>query len=213
MNVRVRPGFQIIANQLRSFDDDDSVGARFHPDFIFGSNSATGALSNGSALIKLDEAYPFVPPSAAKILESVLELFPAIDSSRVCINLYENGAWTDPNQTLAPGEGVIIYNPGNEFTVTFVGIPLSGELMNYVPAGPSLRSPMIPQSGRISTDQGYLPTPGDTVARMLNGSLLTYTFTVENRWDPSEPSLATGEGVLINAKQASVWTRFFRVFQ
>ena len=202
MNVRVRPGFQIVANQLLL---TNTVG------FCMNLVTAPNPLPNGTAIIKLDEPYSIVPSGASNILSSFLEAFGPVDPSRLCINLYQNGAWTDPNQTLGPGEGVIFYNPGEEFNVTFVGSHLTGTLMNYVPAGLSIRAPLIPDSGGLSTRHGYQPTAGDTVTRVSFGTVQTYTFTEDGVWDPSEPSIGSSEGVLINAKQASVWTRFFSV--
>src|SRR3954454_18853027 len=109
MNVGIRPGFQIIANQLLL---TNTVG--FCMNLV-----SPGAISSGSAMIKLDEPYSIVPFGASNILSSFLETFGPVDPSRLCINLFENGAWTDPNQTLGPGEGVIFYNPGEEFNITF----------------------------------------------------------------------------------------------
>jgi subtilisin family serine protease len=47
------------------------------------------------------------------------------------INTFRNGAWTDPNMTLAPGEGVI-FQTGSTYTKSFVGEILQGYLMNSV---------------------------------------------------------------------------------
>jgi hypothetical protein len=203
MSVHVNTGFSIIANQLR---ETNTVSA------CLNTNRVMGTIPNGSAIIKLDEAYSFVPTGASNILDSLLRTFGQIDPSTVCMNVYENGAWTDPNQTLAPGEAVIFYNPADEFTVYFIGSALSGTMMNYVPAGLSLRAGMLNDVGGISTLHGYQPSVGDTVTRFSSGTFTTYTFTAPGVWDPSEPVLHSGEGVLINAKQPTVWTRFFSMF-
>jgi hypothetical protein len=210
MTVAVRSGFSIISNQLRT--EKDTVGARLNTNFIFGADFGPTTLANGSAVIKLDEAYSFVPSGSSNIVSSLLEILPSIDASQISVNLYQDGAWTDPNQTLAPGDPVIFFNQGSEFTVAFVGLTLRGNLINHVPAGISLRSAMLPDVGPISRHHGFVPTPGDTITRLIYDSPQTYTFTEANTWDPSEPTLSTGEGVVINAVTSSIWFRFFTLF-
>lgn len=199
INVRVPHGFQIVANQL-VYSNTVSAG-------LFGNPN--GTIPNHSAIIRLDEPYSFVPPGASEILASFLETFGPIDRARICMNLYEDGVWSDPNQSIAPGEGFIFYNPGEEFTALFVGSALTGILMNEVPAGLSIRAPLAVDAGGITSLHNLRPSIGDTVTRATASGLVTYTFTEPGVWDPSEPFLKTGEGVLINAQHAFTWTRVF----
>jgi hypothetical protein len=201
VNLSVQSGFQMIANQLRS--GEDTVSALMEPPDV------SGVLPDGAALIKLGEPNPFVPASGSNILRHFTQVFGPIDLTGASVNVFENGTWTDPNQTLAPGEGAIFYNPSQSFTLTFVGGVLQGTLMNYVPAGLSIRSAMIPQAGPLTSTLGYQPSPGDTVWRINTGALKQYVYTDENTWTPSEPQFSTSESFLINAKKSSVWTRYF----
>jgi hypothetical protein len=202
MSVKVRAGFSMFSNQLRA---TNLVGVCITTNFI------QGTLLNGAAVIKINEPLPFVPAGATNIVKGVLEKFGPIDPATIAVNVYENGEWTNPNETLAPGEGVIFFNPGEEFTLFFIMTPLTGILMNDVPAGYSVRGAMTPLSGGITSTHGYRPSVGDTVTRMDSlGTLTTFTYTATG-WDPFEPSLNMGEAVLVNAKEATVWTRFFSV--
>ena len=81
--------------------------------------------------------------------------------------------------------------------------------MNQVPAGISIRASLIPDNGGISTRHGFQPTVGDTVTRFLSGNVVTYVYGEGGVWDPAEPTIASGEGVLINAQNPFVWTRYF----
>jgi hypothetical protein len=124
-------------------------------------------------------------------------------------NNYTFGSWNDSSMTLNPGEGVIIYNPGSATTITFVGEVKQGTLTTPLPAGFSIVSSQVPQSGLISTDLLF-PTPnnGDIVYQGGSFTARNYTF---GSWTGGEPSLAVGEAVLAYKTQAQSWVRNFTV--
>jgi len=202
INIPIRSGFQIIANELVY---SNTVATGFIP-------NPPGTLPDGSAIIRLEEPYSYVPPNASNILSAFLQTFGPIDPARININLYQNGVWTDPNESIAPGEAMIFYNPGNEFTAVSLGNFVTGNLMTYVPAGVSIRAPLIPQSGGITTVHKFQPSIGDTVTRITAAGLITYAFVEPGVWDPSEPILEQAEGFLINAQKPFTWTSFFSLF-
>src|SRR5439155_17844452 len=66
------------------------------------------------------------------------------------LNTFSGGAWSIPNMTLNPGEGVFV-QPGSATTFTFIGEVPQGTLASPFPSGDSIRSSMVPQSGPIDT--------------------------------------------------------------
>src|SRR5439155_25710374 len=99
--------------------------------------------------------------------------------------------WSDPNMTLVPGEGFII-DPGVAMSHSFVGEVAQGYGVNPVPNLQSIRSPIVPQAGRVVRDLRLPVMNGDTVSRMINGSYTTYPFN-NGTWSPSEPDVSIGE--------------------
>lgn len=127
-------------------------------------------------------------------------------------NTYVAGfGWSDPNMTLAPGEGGII-NPGSAaITKTFVGAVPLGYSVNSIPNLQSIRSSIVPQAGRVMTDLHLPVINGDTVTRMINGSNVTYTYS-GGTWSPSEPSVSIGESFWNNKGVGFWWHRNYLVW-
>src|SRR5881394_1280750 len=63
-------------------------------------------------------------------------------------NEYLQSAWTFPEITLSPGGGALLFSPTN-WTQTWVGGILQGELKVLIPIGGSLRSSPVPLSGKL----------------------------------------------------------------
>jgi hypothetical protein len=53
---------------------------------------------------------------------------------------------------------------------------------------------------------------GDTIFRMINGSYVTYTYTGNGTWSPSEPSVGIGEPFWSNKNVGFWWHRNFLVW-
>src|SRR5436189_2632377 len=64
-------------------------------------------------------------------------------------NEYLQSALTFPEITLSPGGGALLFSPTN-WTQTWVGGILQGELKVLIPVGGSLRSSPVPLSGKLS---------------------------------------------------------------
>jgi hypothetical protein len=120
------------------------------------------------------------------------------------------GAWDNPDATLAPGEGGFI-NTDTQFTNTFVGEVMQGSLSNAIPAGFSIVSSQVPQSGNVD-DLGLTDdlANGANLLKWTGNGYDTYTLFFGS-WDPSTPTIDVGESVFINTDTATAWTRSFSV--
>ena len=122
------------------------------------------------------------------------------------------GTWMPNDPVVNPGEGFFI-EPPVPVDMIWTGEVSQGLLANPLPAGLSLRSSIVPQSGLISTDLGLPIEDFDTVS-LLNPS--TQTFTTHTyffgSWDPVEPVIPVGTGFYVNRSSGSaLWIRNFSV--
>jgi len=129
---------------------------------------------------------------------------------------FVDGEWEEDEFEVGPGEGVFIDNPlPGPLAVTFVGEVLQGRLLNPVPAGSSIRSSMVPQSGTLDVELGYPVAEGDSVSRYDNatGGYITDSF-VDGQWegDDPPPRPRVGESFWINTGAAKGWLREFSVW-
>lgn len=126
------------------------------------------------------------------------------------INTKDFGEFEKPADTLMPGEGAFVLAP-SDFTVTFVGEVMQGQLKNSIPKGFSIRSSMVPQAGKLSADLGFPGADGDFVYLFRNGAyaISGYDF---GAWD-NEPTPAVGEAFFVNKVAAVDWNRNFSVNQ
>ncbi len=173
----------------------------------------------------LNSAYPEGYALIANQLEaednSVYQLMPLPPDGTELVKLESQGwrtnvfnstwmGWKYPDMTLVPGEAALLYSTAY-WTQTWVGRILESEYEIQVPAGASLRSSPIPQSGRLS---GLLQFPrivGTRIYRIdssTGGFVLRATCT-EAGWEPEDPVLLTGEGFYIEAPQEFLWKRTF----
>jgi hypothetical protein len=129
--------------------------------------------------------------------------------------------WANPDLPIPPGRGIFIRNqtnPAEPFTITFVGEVMQGDLSNPIPQGLSIRSSMVPQAGKISTDLGFPAENGDVVYKFDNASgvySIKTKFPDPIGWAPGsvEPELGVGESVFLSSGSAKSWDRTFSVNQ
>jgi hypothetical protein len=119
--------------------------------------------------------------------------------------------WSNPNMSLAPGEGAILYlPPGPDITLAFVGEVPQGTLKINLVAGYNLVASTVPQAGGIQALLEYTPANGDIV--YISHNALGYmVFHFDGFWLPLEPFLAVGQGVWIQKAEAGTWERRFSV--
>ena len=124
-------------------------------------------------------------------------------------------AWSNPTQTLVPGEAFFFKNPSASVSITntFVGEVPQGTLTTPLTAGFQLVSSQVPQAGLVGTDLGLPIATGEAVYRFVSGAYVPHNrgFT---SWSPTEPTVQVGEGFFLkkNANPAN-WVRTFSVNQ
>ena len=121
--------------------------------------------------------------------------------------------WSDPNMTLAPGEGALILATSTT-TATFKGEVLQGFLVNSVPSGLSIRASKFPKADVISS-LGFPIANGDTITRIIGGSYTDYNYhngiwTTSQGAPTSPPTIGIGESFWINKhtdwkQHISIW--------
>jgi hypothetical protein len=128
------------------------------------------------------------------------------------LNTLDLGEWTAPNATLEPGQGFFLRLSGAaNVTVTFVGEVPQGTLSTPLVAGFNLVSSKVPQAGLVGTDLKLTVADGDTVYTFSPATGYTiYTFDLA-AWDPSEPTIAVGQGIWVRKVAAGSWNRTFSV--
>ena len=122
--------------------------------------------------------------------------------------------WSNPTQTLVPGEGFFFKNTSTSpITNTFVGEVKQGTLTTPLVGGFQLVASQVPQSGLVSTDLLLPISASETVYRFQNGAYVTHNRLFAS-WSPSEPTIQAGEGFFVrkNANPAN-WVRNFSVNQ
>ena len=113
------------------------------------------------------------------------------------------GGWT-PDLTVTPGVGVF-YQSGANFTNTFVGNVMTGNLTNPVPAGFSIKSSQVPQADTLE-NLGFPANFGDTVYYYRNGQYVSSQFF--GSWTP-DLTLGVGEAFWAQVGANVNWTRTF----
>lgn len=127
------------------------------------------------------------------------------------INSFEFGEWTNPADTMVPGEGAFVNNPADPVTVTFVGEVMQGALKNSIPKGFSIKSSMVPQSAQLDKELAFPAAEGDTVYFWRNNNYSIHTYEFGEFTPPPVP--AVGEAFFVNKVAAVDWNRNFSVNQ
>ena len=132
-----------------------------------------------------------------------------------------SGSWSNPNLSLAPGEGMFLKNnASSNIVVTFVGEVLQGNLSTPLPAGYEIRSSKVPQTGRVTTDLLLPAQDGDQLFKWngSGGTFDIYTFEdpgAGGSWSGpgGEPMINVGESFFVRKNASANWTRTFNVPQ
>ena len=116
------------------------------------------------------------------------------------------GGWSQPGMTLAPGEGAVLDNKGDAFSVLLTGFTPWQKTSLSIPAGDSVVSPALAKGGLLSSRLG-LPLAEGLVVKLLNNGTGKYdTYTVSNdAWSPSEPVIALGQAFIAIAPSMFSW--------
>lgn len=164
--------------------------------FSFIANQLVGASTTVSSLIPN-------PPSTETETTIIYKWNAGFDGNTFA------GEWDNPDSTLNPGEGALIYAPA-PFTVTFVGEVKQGTLNTPLPAGFSIISSQVPQTGGLVTDLKLNPADGSIVYKWNSG--FDGNSIIGGEWDAGEPQIDVGSAFLYyNAGDAGTWSRTFSV--
>jgi hypothetical protein len=143
----------------------------------------------------------------------------------ISINDEFGGGWLNgltpvgDTETLVFGDGAFLFNPGAQFTLTWVGEVAQGSpVSNPAPQGFSIKSSKIPQAGLLQTDLGFTPTPGDQIQKFNAGSQAFEIYIFDEfggGWflglESKEPSLGIAESAFFNLIAPNNWNRNFTV--
>jgi len=130
------------------------------------------------------------------------------------VNTFLFGNWTDPSQTLSPGEGAFLNLP-SPYTNTYVGEVLTGSLTNTLPPGFSLVGSKVPQAGGLQGTLGLTPGSFDQVYQydavgQAYAPANTFLF---GSWANGDPQISVAEGFFYLNQQTTNnnWARTFNV--
>ena len=138
-------------------------------------------------------------------------LYKYLPPSGYDINTFEFGEWSQPDMTLNPGEGAVIFNPGDEFDALFVGEVTQGELSIALVAGVQIVASQVPLSGALDTDLGFPVEQADAVALLDNasGDFSVFLFDL-GEWIPrGTVVIHVGEAFFLHTHTDRLWTQTF----
>jgi len=173
--------------------------------FVLLANPLDAGVDNNTVA----KLFPDVPNNSTKIWT-----FDAATGAYSSFTKRSTGWAPNGNAVLAPGTGFFIQNTGAaEFTVTFVGEVMQGDLSNQFKAGFNLLGSQVPQAGKVEADLKLPAANNDKVWTFVNGAYTTMTRRTSS-WTPSEPVIDVGQGFFFERKGADgAWTRSFSVNQ
>lgn len=185
VNKTLVPGFNLLANPLRSTE------------------------ANGNQIQNLFNSLPN---------NTAVYQFNAATSKFDIATKDPDFGWDPANvadNEVLPGSGVFIRLPGTaNQTVTFVGEVPQGTLSTPLPAGFSIVSSQVPQSG-TATALGYTAVGGDALY-FWNKTAQKYDiigYDVDFGFDKPLPTLEPGDAFFLRKTTAGTWTRTFSVNQ
>ncbi len=126
-------------------------------------------------------------------------------------NSASSGRWSNPNETLSPGEGAIFFNPTSDFrNINFAGEVLQGNLLMPIAAGFSIRSSQLPRPGRIHSELGFPIAPGDVVHLFDRDKQKYVIYDYDpKKWDSNPPIVGVGESFWIGKTTPDNWVQNF----
>jgi|SRR6267378_34499 len=133
-------------------------------------------------------------------------------SHRLGENSVEHRKWSDPIETLMPGEGALIFNPTSDYkSVSFVGDVMQGEILVPIPAGFSIRSSTLPLPGRLDTDLAFPIGDGDVVHLFDRDKQAYVLYPFEHGgWIAGPPVIGAGESFWVAKKSGGNWVTNYR---
>lgn len=121
-----------------------------------------------------------------------------------------SGVWVGDDFTLAPGTAVFVQVPADA-TITLVGEVLTGQQDISLVKGFNFVASKIPQAGKIDSDLGFTALDSDAVFQWNGKAYVESDYIDGVGYLPSSPSLAVGEGVVVQSTAVNKWSRNFTV--
>lgn len=121
------------------------------------------------------------------------------------------GRWSNPDETLSPGEGAIFFNPTSDFrSINLVGDVMQGHLLMPIAAGFSIRSSQIPKLGRLHSELGFPVGEGDVV-HLFDRNHQKYVIHeyAPSKWESAPPVVGVGEAFWIGKTTPANWIQSF----
>ncbi len=128
---------------------------------------------------------------------------------RLSDNAVKYGKWTNPGEKLLPSEGGIFFNPTSDYkSLNFVGDVMQGNLSVPIPAGFSMRSPLLPHPGQLDEDLGFPIGEGDVI-HLFDRDQQTYVLYpfAGGKWTRGAPVINMCESFWVAKTEAANWTR------
>ena len=126
-------------------------------------------------------------------------------------NSVTGGRWSNPDETLSPGEGAIFFNPSSDIrNINLVGDVMQGSLLLPIAVGFSIRSSQIPKPGRLHSELGFPIGEGDVV-HLFDRDQQKYVIYEYNpkKWDSNPPVVGVGESFWIGKTTPGNWIQNF----
>jgi len=126
-------------------------------------------------------------------------------------NSVTGGRWSNPAETLSPGEGAIFFNSSSDIrNINLVGDVMQGKLLLPIAAGFSIRSSQIPRPGRLHSELGFPVGDGDVVHVFDRDQqkYVIYEYDAK-KWDSNPPVVGVGESFWIGKTTPGNWIQNF----
>ena len=190
--------YRVVTGDIMSVNVLGYVSLTLPPGFSLIANPLDSEINTVSGLFKNW-------PNGTKLNKFNTQLF------RLGENTIQNGKWTDPWETLAPGEGAIFFNPTSDYKPhCFVGEVIQGKRSLPLPSGFLICSSMVPQRGTLQEDLGFPIAQGDVVHLFdpENQKYSIHPFGA-NGWEAGQPAIGLAESFWVAKTVADNWTREF----
>ncbi|HET7624634.1 MAG TPA: hypothetical protein VFM25_05155 [Verrucomicrobiae bacterium] len=128
---------------------------------------------------------------------------------RLTENKVVGGKWTNPTEQLQPGDGAIFFNSTSDYkALTFVGEVIQGGTSIPIPAGFSVRSSLVPQSGSLLEDLSFPISNGDVIHLYDRDRQAYVTYPYEDgKWKSGPPMVSVGESFWVAKTVPENWSR------
>lgn len=193
VNVVVKPGYNLIANQLVN-----TAGNNLNQVLT----NATPGIADGTSFQKFD---------------TTIQDFSQADY------FFSGSGWVDggflpSTNSASPGEGIFINNVGPQFTLTLVGEVKQGTNAVPVHSGYSFISDSAPISTSLTTNgfpalaDGSSYQTFDSTTQDYSQAVYYFSAWVDGGFLPASPTPAVGQAfVIFNTGPSASWSRVFTV--